>query len=308
MEPLALATGALMQPRVRLAHGAVMPLVGLGTAQESKAETEQAVAAGIAAGYRLIDTAYAYDNEVGVGRGLRHSGAARDDIFVTTKLNGEWHGYHESQKALEASLRRLGLDYVDMYMIHWPLPAQDLYVAAWKGLIALRERGLARAIGTSNFKPAHIKRLIDSTGIAPEVNQIQLNPLVTRACERTFHADHGIITQSWSPLALGAHQILAGRSSFSEPRSVASSTAHRNLLNEPVLEEIANRYGKIPAQVVLRWHLELGLGLVVKSSDPDRMRDNLGALEFTLSPTEVDLISALDRGDVAVADSDITGH
>jgi 2,5-diketo-D-gluconate reductase A len=165
-----------LAPTILLAHGADLPRLGLGTWPMNDDEAETAVARAIETGYRLIDTAYKYGNEKGVGRGLRAGGVARADLFVTTKLNGEWHGYAEAREAFAASADRLGLDYVDMYLVHWPLPAQDRYVDAWRGLLGLLEDGRVRAIGTSNFKPAHLDRLIAATGVAPDVNQIQLNP------------------------------------------------------------------------------------------------------------------------------------
>ena len=179
-------------PALRLRHGALMPQIGLGTWPMSDDEAETAVAQAIGLGYRLFDTAYAYGNEAGVGRGLRAGGVAREELFVTTKLNGEFHGYREAQDALTASAGLLGLDYVDLYLIHWPLPARDRYVDAWRGLLKLLEDGKVRAIGTSNFKPAHIDRLLEETGVAPDVNQIELNPTLTRERTRDYDAGHGI--------------------------------------------------------------------------------------------------------------------
>jgi 2,5-diketo-D-gluconate reductase A len=272
-------------PTVELANGASIPRLGLGTWPMSDAEAEVAVAQAIEAGYRLVDTAYAYGNEKGVGRGLRASGVPREELFVTTKLNGEWHGYQAAQEAYQASADRLGLDYVDLYLIHWPLPGRDRFADAWKGLVKLLEDGRVRAIGLSNFKPSHIDRLLAETGVVPDLNQIELNPTVTRDAVRAYNAEHGIVTQSWSPIGRGG-----------------------DLLAEPVITALAERYGRTPAQIVLRWHMELGLVTVPKSADPGRMRANLDIFDFALAPDEVSAISALDQGEAAATDSDVFGH
>ncbi|MBC6463390.1 aldo/keto reductase [Actinomadura sp. HBU206391] len=248
-------------------------------------QAEVAVAQAVEAGYRLVDTAYAYGNEDGVGRGLRASGVPREELFVTTKLNGEWHGYQAAQEAFQASAGRLGLDYVDLYLIHWPLPSRDRFVDAWKGLVKLLEDGRVRAIGLSNFKPAHIDRVLAETGVVPDVNQIELNPTVTRNATRAYNTEHGIVTQSWSPIGRGGA-----------------------LLAEPVITDLGERYGKTPAQIVLRWHMELGLITVPKSADPDRMRANLDIFDFALTADEVGAISGLDQGEAAATDSDVFGH
>jgi 2,5-diketo-D-gluconate reductase A len=275
----------LLAPRVPLAHGATLPRMGLGTWPMTDDEAEVAVARAIETGYRLVDTAYKYGNERGVGKGLRAAGVPREELFVTTKLNGEWHGLRESHEAFAASADRLGLDYVDMYLIHWPLPWKDRYVEAWKGLAALLENGRVRAIGVSNFKPVHIDRLLAETGVLPDVNQIQLNPAVGQARARESHRDRGIAVQSWSPLGRGG-----------------------NFLGDPAVTTIAERYGKTPAQVVLRWHLDLGLNPVAKSGDPQRMRENLDVFDFSLTADEIAVISGFDRGEEAAVDSDATGH
>lgn len=273
-------------PTIELANGASMPRLGLGTWPMSNDEAAVAVAKAIELGYRLIDTAYNYRNEEGVGKGLTASGVPREELFVTTKLNGQWHGYQSAQEALQASADRLGLDYVDLYLIHWPLPKQDRYVEAWKGLAKLLEDGRVRAIGLSNFKPSHIDRLLAETGVTPDVNQIQLNPTVTRDAVRAYNADHGIVTESWAPIGGRGNDVLA----------------------ESVITEIAARYGKSPAQIVLRWHLELGLVTVPKSATPERMQANIDVFDFALTPDEVASISALDRGESAAVDSDVFGH
>lgn len=273
-------------PTVTLLHGAAMPRLGLGTWPMDDAAAETTVAAAIELGYRLVDTAENYGNERGVGRGVKASGVPREELFVTTKFNKRWHGVELAAEAYERSLDRLGLDYIDLLLIHWPNPGHDRYVEAVRGLARLLEDGRLRAIGTSNFKPAHLDRVIAETGIVPDVNQIQLSPTVTRESARAYHAEHGIVTQSWSPIG--------GQSN--------------DVLREPVVVELAERYGRTPAQIVLRWHMELGLTAVPKSSDPVRLRQNLDVFDFALTTGEVAAISALDQGDAAGADSDAFGH
>jgi 2,5-diketo-D-gluconate reductase A len=274
-----------LAPATVLLHGAVIPQIGLGTWPMDDREAERAIATAIEAGCRLVDTAYAYGNEQGVGKGLAASGVSRDELFVQTKLNAEWHGFEEVREAFGASTSKLGVDYLDLYLIHWPNPRRDRYVDAWRGLAALLEEGLVRAIGVSNFKPAHIDRLLKETGMAPDVNQIECNPHVAREGPRAYHAEHGIATQSWSPLGKGGE-----------------------LLAEPVVRELAERHERTPAQIVLRWHLELGMLAVPKSSDPRRQAENLAVVDFSLTPDEVASLSALDRGEAAAVDSDAFGH
>jgi 2,5-diketo-D-gluconate reductase A len=273
-------------PTVTLLHGAEMPRLGLGTWPMDDDEAETAVATAIGMGYRLVDTAENYGNERGVGRGLKASGVPRAELFVTTKFNKRWHDVELVAEAFEQSADRLGLEYIDLLLVHWPNPQHDRYVRAVQGLARVLGSGRLRAIGTSNFKPAHLARVIDETGVVPDVNQIQLSPTVTRGSHRAFHAEHGIVTQSWSPIG--------GR--------------NNDVLREPVVVAIAERHGRTPAQIVLRWHMELGLTTVPKSSDPTRLRQNLTIFDFTLSPAEVAEISALDQGDAAGADSDAFGH
>ena len=271
---------------VTLVHGAVMPRLGLGTSPMNDRETERAVVEAIEAGYRLIDTAENYGNERGVGRGLKSSELPREELFITTKFNKRWHGAELVEEALARSCDRLGIDYVDLFLVHWPNPGQDRYVAAWQGLTRLLEEGRVRAIGTSNFKPAHLDRLLAETGIAPEVNQIQLNPFVTRAELRAYHLEHGIVTESWSPFGGPGADVLSG------PRVI----------------EIAARHERTPAQIVLRWHLELGLVAIPKSSTPSRIRENIDIFNFELAADDTAAISALDRGEGAAVDSDRFGH
>jgi 2,5-diketo-D-gluconate reductase A len=264
----------------------VLPRLGLGTASLDEAATERAVASAIEVGYRLIDTAENYRNEVGVGRGLKASGVARSDVFVTSKFNKRWHGVELAQQAFEASAARLAVDYIDLLLIHWPNPDQNRYVEAWQGLLRLFEQGRVRAIGTSNFKPAHLDRLLAVTGELPDVNQIQVNPVVARPIPRAYDDNHGIVTMAWSPLGGSRTEVL----------------------KQPAVTAIAERHGKTPAQIVLRWHIELGLVPIPRSTNRERMAQNLRIFDFSLTADEMQALSALDRGESAATDSDTTGH
>jgi 2,5-diketo-D-gluconate reductase A len=206
-------------------------------------------------------------------------------VFVTTKFNRRWHGVDEAKQACANSLERLGLDRIDLLLIHWPNPNQDRYVDAWKGMQELLADGRVRAIGVSNFKPSHLDRLLDETGTAPHVNQIQLDPRIGRAAERSYHADHGIVTESWSPLS-----------------------ASGDLLDEPVLAEIGDAHGKSPAQVVLRWHVQHDLVVIPRTSKTERLAENLDVFDFTLRDDEMARIDALDRAGEGAVDSDRFGH
>jgi 2,5-diketo-D-gluconate reductase A len=279
-------TTSTLPPTVVLRRGAVMPRLGLGTASMNDAAAERAVASAIEAGYRLIDTAENYADEVGVGRGLKASGIARADVFVTTKFNKRWHGVELVQQAFEASAARLGVDYIDLLLIHWPNPDQNRYVDAWQGLLRLFEQGQVRAIGTSNFKPAHLDRLLAETGQLPDVNQIQANPDLVRSVPRTYHDNKGIVTMAWSPLG----------------------GSRTDLFTRPTVTEIAQRHGKSPAQIVLRWHIEIGLVPIPRSSNHERLVQNLDIFDFSLSADEIQTLSALDRGESAATDSDTVGH
>lgn len=274
-----------LAPTVTLLHGAQMPRLGLGTAGLDDDAIEAAVVSALGAGYRLVDTAENYFNEVGVGRGLQASDVPREEVFVTTKFNEEWHGVELVQRAFDANCERLGVDYIDLFMVHWPNPQHGKFVEACQGLAKLLEEGRIRAIGTSNFKPAHLQQVIDA-GVVPDVNQIQLSPSVTRQSHRDFHAKHGIVTESWSPLGGSANEVLSA----------------------PAVTEIAARRGKTPAQIVLRWHAELDCVTVPKSTSPERRAQNIEIFDFELTVDEIAAISALDQGDAAGADSDAFGH
>lgn len=275
-----------LAPTVQLVHGAAMPQLGLGTWPMDDAGATRTVAAAVEMGYRLVDTAEAYGNERGVGAGLRASGVPREELFVTTKFNLHWHGVDLVGDALAASCDRLGLEYVDLLLIHWPNPGADRYVQAWEGLTRVLDEGRVRAIGTSNFKPAHLDRIITATGVVPDVNQIELSPALTRDAVRAYDTAHGIVTESWSPIGGEGTEILTA----------------------PAVRELAERHGRTPAQVVLRWHIQLGLVTVPKSSDPGRLRQNLSIFDFALSEEEMGDLSALDRGEDAATDSDTFGH
>ncbi len=277
-----------LAPTVQLANGVEIPALGLGTSPMNDSETERATIAAIEAGYRLFDTAENYRNEGGVGRGIRASGIDRADVFITTKFNAQWHGINEVETAWSKSANLLDVDYIDLLLIHWPNPSKDRYVDAWKGMIKLLAAGKVRAIGTSNFKPAHIDRLIAETGVTPQLNQIQLNPNAVRSEERDYHAVHGIVTESWSPLGSG--------------RGVGS------LLESPPIVAAASAHARAPAQVVLRWHVQQGILPVPKSSSPERLAQNLAVFDFDLSDGEMIAISGLDRGGEGVMDSDRFGH
>jgi 2,5-diketo-D-gluconate reductase A len=276
----------MLAPLVTLTHGAEMPRLGLGTWPMDDAEAERVVAHALDAGYRLIDTAENYGNERGIGRALAASGVDREEIFLTTKFNRKWHGAHLVEAALDERVALLGVDTVDLLLIHWPNPADGNFVAAWEGMIGLLEAGRVRAIGTSNFKPAHIDQLLVATGVAPHVNQIQLNPNANRASERRYHEQYGILTESWSPVG--------GR--------------RASVLGDPLVTSIAERLERTPAQIVLRWHLELGCVPIPKTSSSARLVENLDVFDFSLTGEDIASISALDTGDARVMDSDIFGH
>ncbi len=263
---------AMTTPSFELNDGHRIPMIGLGTWPMNE-EAPAAVRTALEMGYRLIDTAAKYENEEAVGQGIAESGIPREQIVVTTKLRGSDHGYEEALRAFETSRRKLGLDYIDLYLIHWPLPRLDKYVDSWRALVKLRDDGVVRSIGVSNFTAAHLDRIIAETDVAPAVNQVELHPYFPQAQLRAADAERTVLTQSWSPLA----------------RSAA-------LLTEPVLEQIAERHGVEVAQVVLRWHVQLGALPIPKSASPDRQRLNLDIFHFELSDSEMNQISSLERG------------
>lgn len=272
-------------PIIPLNDGSAIPQIGLGTSPLNDAEIAPLVVAAIETGYRHIDTAYRYNNEKGVGKGIRDSGIDREDLFITTKLDGVFQGYDRAVAGLEESLQRLGTDYVDLLLIHWPLPQRNEYISTWKTFEKLVAAGKTRSIGLSNFKPAHINRLLAESSIRPVVNQIQLNPRTTRPEQRAYNTAQGIVTEAWSPLGAG-----------------------NDLLENATLAAVAARYGKTPGQVVLRWHMELGIVAIPRSSNPGRITQNIDIFDFELTSDEIAAISALDTGEEPGVDSDKTGH
>ncbi|QEU97112.1 aldo/keto reductase [Streptomyces kanamyceticus] len=249
-----------------------MPQLGFGVWQVPDDEAEKAVATALEAGYRSIDTAAIYGNEEGTGRAIAASGIARDELFVTTKLwNGE-QGYDSTLRAFDASLDKLGLDQVDLYLIHWPLPSKDLYVDTYKAFEKIHADGRAKAIGVSNFLPEHLERLIGETSIIPAVNQIELHPHLQQRASREYHAEQGITTEAWSPLGQG-----------------------KGLLEVPAIVAIAQKHGRTPAQVVLRWHIQLGNVVIPKSVTPSRIKENIDVFSFELDPEDMGAISALNE-------------
>jgi 2,5-diketo-D-gluconate reductase A len=257
-----------------------MPQLGFGVFQVPAEETAEAVSHALKTGYRLVDTASAYGNEEGVREAIRDSGLERGEVFVTTKLINDEHGREGAQTGFSRSLSLLGGDYIDLYLIHWPLPERDQYVETWETLCALRETGLVRSVGVSNFQIPHLERIIEATGVVPAVNQIELHPRLQQPELRRFHAEHGIITEAWSPLGQG------------------------QLLDDPVIVEIASGHERTPAQVVLRWHIQLGNIVIPKSVTPSRIEENFQLFDFELTEAEMKRLAELDRGERTGPDPD----
>jgi 2,5-diketo-D-gluconate reductase A len=253
--------------------GRSAPQVGLGVWQIENDAAATVVQTAIEFGYRSIDTAAIYGNEVGVGRGIAQSGVKREELFIATKLWNDRHGHDTSKEAFQESLEKLGLNYVDLYLIHWPVPKNGLYVDAWETMIQLRDEGSAKSIGVCNFNIDHLQKLLDKTGVLPVVNQIELHPHFQQAELREFHAEHDIITEAWSPLGRG------------------------KLWEEPTLAAIARRHGRSVAQVMIRWHIQLGNMVIPKSVTPSRIKENLQVFDFTLDDQDMADIAALDRPD-----------
>ncbi|WP_413542577.1 aldo/keto reductase [Citricoccus nitrophenolicus] len=273
--------GPATAPRLGLLHGHSIPHLGLGTWPLIDDECELAVRRALQSGYRLIDTAFQYRNEDAVGRGLRTAGIPREELFISSKFNRESHSVDGVQRAYDLSLRTLGLDYLDMFMCHWPVPAQDRYTEAWKGLVKLLEEGRVKAIGVSNFKPRHLRQVIEATGVVPDVNQIQLSPDLARLQPRAVHEHLGILTEAWSPI---------GRES--------------GLREHPVVVRIAQRMARTPAQILLRWHVQQGVVPIPQAAKPEWLQENLSVFDFSLTDTDMDSMAALDRGETAARDSD----
>ena len=259
-------------PSITLNNGVDIPQLGFGVFLVPDDETAAAVSGAFEAGYRSIDTAAIYGNEVGVGRAIAESGLAREDLFITTKVWNSDQGYDSTLRAFDASIERLGLDYIDLYLIHWPTPEFDTYLDTWRAMETLVKDGRLRTAGVSNFQPAHLQRVFDNSSLVPPVNQIELHPGLQQSELRALHAEHGIATEAWSPLGRGA------------------------ILDEPVITAIATRLGKTPAQVVLRWHIQLGNVVIPKSVTPARIVENFAVFDFELSDEDMATIAAMDRG------------
>ena len=259
-------------PQLELRDGEHIPQLGFGVFQVPPEETVQAVMLALQAGYRHIDTAAAYGNEAEVGQAIKAAGLDRNEVFLTTKCFNYDHGYDEARRAFGASLERLESHYVDLYLIHWPVPAHDRYLDTWRAFIELQSEGLVRSIGVSNFQPAHLERLIAETGVTPAVNQVELHPHLQQPGLRRLHSELGITTEAWSPLAQG------------------------QVLDEPVITEIAERVGKTPAQVVIRWHLQIGNVVIPKSVTPERIEQNIDVFDFELTEQDLAAIAELDAG------------
>lgn len=259
----------MTQPLITFNDGAALPQLGLGVWQVPDDEAATIVQTAIDAGYRHVDTAAIYQNEKGVGEGLSRA-AAGAEVALTTKLWNESQGYDRALKAFDKSLQRLARDSVDLYLIHWPCPTQDLYVESWKALVRLKEEGRAKSIGVSNFAADHLRRIVGETGVTPAVNQIELHPRFQQTALRAVHQELGVVTECWSPLGQG------------------------KLLEDPVIGKIAAKHGKTPAQAVIRWHLDSGFLVIPKSANPDRIRQNFDVFDFVLDADDMAAIAGLD--------------
>lgn len=269
------------QPKIEFNDGKTIPQIGLGVWQTPNEEAAPAVRKALEVGYRHVDTAAIYENEEGVGEGIRQSGVARGDIFLTTKLWNDRQSHDAALKAFDESLKRLGTDYVDLFLIHWPSPHRGTYVEAWKALVELKKQGRARSIGVSNFAEEHLERIIGETGETPVLNQIELHPDFQQKALRAVHERLGMRTQSWSPLGQG------------------------KLLSNPEIAKVAQRLGKSPAQVIIRWHLDNGLIVIPKSVTPARIEENFKVFDFTLDADAKAVLDALD-GDNRVGPDPLT--
>lgn len=271
-----------MQNTIQLNDSYNIPAVGYGVFLIPDNEVEQCVLNALEAGYRHLDTAKVYRNEEGVGRAVKASGIPRDEIFVTTKLWNTDQGYDTALAACQQSLDKLKLDYLNLYLVHWPAPARNKFVESWKALIELQERGLTRSIGVSNFTIEHLQRIIEETEVVPVINQIELHPYFQQTELRAYHTQQGIVTQSWGPLAQG---------------SVPS---------DQLLHSLANKYNKTIAQIILRWHLDIGCNPLPKSSQIQRMRENLDVFDFSLTSEEIQQISKLDKKEGRIGPNPLT--
>ena len=269
-----------ISPRVTLSDARAIPQLGLGVYKVSDDDATDVVASALEAGYRHIDTAAFYENERGVGRALSESDVPRHEVFVTSKVWQSDHGYDETRRAFDTSLDKLGFDYLDLYLIHWPAPRQNRYVETWKALESLKADGAVRSIGVSNFHPHHLDRLAQEGGETPVINQVELHPWLQQATTRAYDDAHGIATEAWSPLARG------------------------RILDDPTLAAVASKHTKSPAQIVLRWQLDLGNIVIPKSSTPARIRENIDVFDFELDDDDRSRIMALDSGQRTGKDPD----
>ena len=276
-------TSAPFSPIFTMSDGAMIPQLGLGVYKVADAEAETLVTGAIEAGYRHIDTAKLYLNERGVGDGMRASGVPRAELFVTTKLWNDDHGYEQTLAAFEESRARLSLDYVDLYLIHWPAPKQDKYVQSWRAMQKLQAEGVVRSIGVSNFHIHHLQRLVDETGVVPVLNQVELHPWLPQRQVRAFDDDHGILTESWSPLARG------------------------RVIGDPVLDALAGKHGVSPAQIVIRWHVQQGIVVIPKSVSIVRIRQNADVFGFELDDSDMAAIAGIETGERTGMDPDDHG-
>jgi 2,5-diketo-D-gluconate reductase A len=268
-------------PNLVLNNGVEIPQLGYGVFKVPADETRRAVTTALDAGYRHIDTARLYDNEAEVGEAVRESGLLRDEVFVTTKVWSTDQGYDNTMRAFDASMRRLGFDVLDLYLIHWPTPARDLYVETWRAMEKLYMDGRIRAIGVSNFQPDHLRRLLDRCEVVPVINQVELHPYLQQHEVRKTDEQLGVLTEAWSPIARGGA-----------------------LLADPTITGLADKHGRTPAQVVLRWHIELGHVVIPKSVTPSRMEENLDIFGFSLDEDDMAAIARLDRGERTGPDPD----
>ncbi|BBY48436.1 putative oxidoreductase [Mycolicibacterium arabiense] len=259
-------------PNTSLNDDNTIPVLGIGTGELSEAEAEHAVSAALEIGVRLIDTAAAYGNEAAVGRAIAASGIPRAEIFVTTKLATEDQGYQASQDALKVSLERLGMEYVDLYLIHWPAGNPSKYIDSFGGLMKQKELGNSKSIGVANFTPDDLTTIMDLAFFVPAVNQVELHPLLNQSALRSFHAEHNVLTQAYGPLGVG------------------------KLLDNPTVTSVADAYGKTPAQVLIRWNVQLGNSVVYRSSKAERIAENLDVFDFELATEHLDALNALDDG------------
>ena len=268
-------------PAITLNDGLTLPVVGLGTYALNGNAGASAIQHAISAGYRLIDSAYNYENEGTVGEAVRRSSVPREELRVTSKLPGRYQSYDKAVTTIQESLYRANLDYYDLYLIHWPNPKQDQYVEAWQALIDAKKWGLIRSIGVCNFLPEHVERLEKETGVKPSVNQIELHPYFNQEKQRKWHQENNIVTESWSPLARANH-----------------------LLQNDTIQQIAKRHNKSISQIILRWHYQLGAISIPKSASPVRQIENISIFDFSLDETELSLISGLTRPDGRINNQD----